>query len=508
MDRRLFSLQFSIASLFVPIFLAAQCPTKADLESGTGGTFSGNCVLNVGTSVTMAGDIIWQSGTLDIQGNGANVSIGNGANLDIVAGSIITTNAVSGRVDILGGGQVVVEQGASLTTKLGIRVIGNILIEGTVASTNSMIDVDLGGVVTITSTGVLTTGGAGDNDIAGQLISSGTITTNGDINVTGNNTDPNEGRVLILAGTLTIGMNLPDGEDSDLIVSNNGYFYIQSGASVTVEDDVQNMQGTPTPPIAQPGSFLIEGTINIGDNLRIYNSEPVDSFFAGGANGVVNIAAGGNFQDQECPYPQGNGTFDYCACNGLNGPLHCAAASPVVLTEFTAVQQQNAIRLDWATSSEIENHFFTIERLQHDDSFIEIARVNGHGTTQLEHHYSVVDPRPVSGKNYYRLKQTDFGGPVTYFAIVKADFTPRELSISVFPNPAQHRCTIAFSNLAPFERRSSLIRNAQGVTVAVLEGEGDEVGSLSLEVSLDSYAEGIYLITSEKLLLKLIVSGR
>ncbi len=110
---------------------------------------------------------------------------------------------------------------------------------------------------------------------------------------------------------------------------------------------------------------------------------------------------------------------------------------PVGLMNFHAKPDHSVVDLDWSTSSESNNSYFTIERSRDGMGFDSLQRVdskaiNGNSSTQLD--YTSVDPNPYPGTSYYRLRQTDLDGKSAYSGIVSVNFD-RAQSISVYPNP-------------------------------------------------------------------------
>lgn len=110
---------------------------------------------------------------------------------------------------------------------------------------------------------------------------------------------------------------------------------------------------------------------------------------------------------------------------------------PITLVNFDAVPYENMVNLFWSTASEENNDYFTIERSVDLDSFEEVSRVSGAGTSKHLLNYSTIDPQPYRGISYYRLKQTDFDGKYTYSKAVAVKFDEqKKLSFNVFPNPS------------------------------------------------------------------------
>lgn len=109
-------------------------------------------------------------------------------------------------------------------------------------------------------------------------------------------------------------------------------------------------------------------------------------------------------------------SFSTFTINGSSAPN---TALPVEFLFFTAsLNNQNEVVLNWATASELNNDFFTVERSVDGLTWEVVEIVNGNGTTPLRNDYSANDPRPYSGLSYYRLKQTDFDGAFEFADIV------------------------------------------------------------------------------------------
>src|SRR5262249_48817219 len=84
-----------------------------------------------------------------------------------------------------------------------------------------------------------------------------------------------------------------------------------------------------------------------------------------------------------------------------NNPL------PVQLLNFTAKLDGSEVLLDWNTASEINSNYFVVDKTKDTNKFVEVARVQGAGTTNLASTYSSIDKAPYSGISYYRLRQAD-----------------------------------------------------------------------------------------------------
>jgi hypothetical protein len=98
----------------------------------------------------------------------------------------------------------------------------------------------------------------------------------------------------------------------------------------------------------------------------------------------------------------------------VNGSSPANTALPIELLYFNATPNQKVVDLTWATASELNNDFFTVELSIDGLTWETVLTVAGAGTTNQRTDYNNVDTRPLAGLSYYRLKQTDFDGQFTY----------------------------------------------------------------------------------------------
>ena len=123
---------------------------------------------------------------------------------------------------------------------------------------------------------------------------------------------------------------------------------------------------------------------------------------------------------------------------------------PIELIYFDAKYKNEVVDIAWSTGSEINNDYFTVERSPDGINFEMILTKPGAGNSTSKLYYSDVDPNPLIGYSYYRLKQTDYDGKFAYSEIkrVKSDSKGDGESAlhitSVTPNPFNESFTILF----------------------------------------------------------------
>ncbi|MFO7868794.1 MAG: hypothetical protein R6U95_05795 [Bacteroidales bacterium] len=103
---------------------------------------------------------------------------------------------------------------------------------------------------------------------------------------------------------------------------------------------------------------------------------------------------------------------------------------PIILTYFDAETINNEVHLNWETSHETNNDFFSIERSGDGVHFSTLSHISGAGNSTITNSYSYIDTSPLSGISYYRLKQTDYNNKTTYSTISEVQ-TYSQLHVSL-----------------------------------------------------------------------------
>ncbi|MCG7858049.1 T9SS type A sorting domain-containing protein [Flavihumibacter sediminis] len=111
------------------------------------------------------------------------------------------------------------------------------------------------------------------------------------------------------------------------------------------------------------------------------------------------------------------------------------SALPLFLGSFTARQSGDKVIANWDTEREENIDHFLLERSVDNRSYETVANIpskgNGNGNK-----YVAIDPQPLSGKSYYRLKWIEKDGQVGYSAFVPINFNqPNTQFLKVYPNP-------------------------------------------------------------------------
>ena len=103
------------------------------------------------------------------------------------------------------------------------------------------------------------------------------------------------------------------------------------------------------------------------------------------------------------------------------------------LTAFTAVADGERVKIEWATSSELNNTLFTVQKSLDNKTWSTLTTMAGAGTTNTAQNYEVFDSHPFDGVNYYRLEYLYDSRDTT--SVVRSVNMLQTLAISVYPNP-------------------------------------------------------------------------
>ncbi|HRI46683.1 MAG TPA: choice-of-anchor D domain-containing protein [Ignavibacteriaceae bacterium] len=175
-------------------------------------------------------------------------------------------------------------------------------------------------------------------------------------------------------------------------------------------------------------------------------------------------------------------------------------ALPVELASFNAVPVNGAVKLNWQTSTEINNHGFDVERAifsnsSDDLTWETLAFVKGNGNSNSVKEYSYTDNNiSASGKYAYRLKQLDTDGAYKYSPIVETDITV-VLDYALeqnYPNPFNPSTTINYS-IPNAEYVTIKVFNTLGEEVATLFNGNMEAGKHSLSFDASKLSSGMYI---------------
>lgn len=150
------------------------------------------------------------------------------------------------------------------------------------------------------------------------------------------------------------------------------------------------------------------------------------------------------------------------ACGNNYG---CLATLPVTGLELTGVRINNEeVKLNWKTYTEINNKGFDVERKYGTDGqFTFVAFVQGSINSQTTKLYQLMDNNSYQATSYYRIKQVDIDGRVSYSNTVAVKGYDNKIGITAYPNPATaDNINFAITGLKPGTAIALVIYDAAG----------------------------------------------
>lgn len=180
---------------------------------------------------------------------------------------------------------------------------------------------------------------------------------------------------------------------------------------------------------------------------------------------------------------------------------------PVELIDFEAQKIGNSSFLTWATASEVNNDFFSVERSTDGIQFSIIGRVDGNGNDLNQNNYEFEDRDPRPGINYYRLSQTDFNGTHEKLGIKAVNFESGSNEYSIFPNPIVGN---SFSIIVNTHKEEDIKIQIFDMNGRLMMKEKAEIskGENQIMIGSNSLLSGMYLLevqsTSKRFVQKII----
>ena len=162
---------------------------------------------------------------------------------------------------------------------------------------------------------------------------------------------------------------------------------------------------------------------------------------------------------------------------------------PVELLQFDAKLSKNerTVDLNWTTQSEKDLDYFIVQKLNTENEWIDLSKVDATGNSTIEQDYATVDPTPVIGMNFYRLQQVDKNGSYVYSPVRSVSLKPGS-ELLVFPNPANESVTLSYNGIA---EQKFTVYNEIG---SVVELNPTILSDDNITFSTAQLANGIYFI--------------
>jgi hypothetical protein len=215
---------------------------------------------------------------------------------------------------------------------------------------------------------------------------------------------------------------------------------------------------------------------------------------------TFTIPAGGNFIPNTIRVRINDGTVGGCGNDFAIDDMklsYCGSGGPMPVTfmNFTAQTKGSGVSLNWSTAQEINNSYFEVQRSADGNTNWEaIANVTGAGNSQTVKNYNAFDQSPLSGINYYRIKQVDYDGNYKFSKTVNVKTGLNKTGVSVLANPFFNELAVNF-NSATSQMVSARLIDITGRQVAVEKWSVSAGNSRKNFSSISGLQQGMYILS-------------
>ncbi len=448
---------------------ASQAPFTIDTKGSTFNMSGGKIIIhnagtgNLGYTNLNASTYSFTAGTLQMGDGTTSASQNMSISTDQAVANLVinSTNAPAARLlnALTVSGNVDINSSATLNcNNLNLTVGGNITNDGTfTAGTNTVTFSGAGAQQISGSTATLTLNNMHMNS-AGDLTvaTTGGVVVNGTLSFTSGKVILNSSDLVIASGNAITGFNSTRYVVTNGTAASGGALRISNltasrdfpiGATTTSYSPILSMVNNGT--ADQYSARVFSSVLTNGTSGAVMTANVVDRTWiinesvAGGSNFDMLIQWSASDEDATFDrtnsgvrfYDSGTGAWDipaswgaatanpapdYYAARGGSTKVgafstHSNTTSlPVEMIDFhVQLNVVNQTDITWATASEINNNVFTVEHSTDNVTYTTLTTVKGAGNSNQVIQYAANDPNPAPGKNYYRIRQTDYNGQQT-----------------------------------------------------------------------------------------------
>jgi hypothetical protein len=149
---------------------------------------------------------------------------------------------------------------------------------------------------------------------------------------------------------------------------------------------------------------------------------------------AINVQAGDMYYLMVNKWSSGGSGFDLLWSFTEGAAMDCSVL-PIELLEMNANCNNNDVVVKWKTLSEINNDYFVLLKSYNYINYIPIETVDGAGNSNEIKEYFVKYHEDYNGTVYYKLKQVDFDGEITYSELFVTSCVVNNTPYVIIPNP-------------------------------------------------------------------------
>lgn len=432
---------------------------NAGTITGTG-TFTNLSELNLAIDLSFPASLIFSTNTSHTVAGPGDLTINydfsidghyNGPGALIIHGNTTWNSGVVARPFTNETGRTL-----TMTTASGKLIAAPLINNGHI----DWLDGDIGfyaNATTLTNNGAITISG---NNAMENSTSFGTFINNGTVTKTSTGTTTfyltgfsnNTGAIFKGLGTVSLGAvtYVNDGSFapglSPGLLTLNGLQPFSANSTLQIEMQDGTAAGTGYDQLIRNSNLTLAGTLTVTETGTVPN----------GIYTIIDLTTGtisGSFATTNLP-------IGYSIQVNTNNVqlIKDLVATPVTWISFTGNAAGNTIVLHWVTEHEMNNRYFDVERSGDGLDYTAIGRV----PASPENKYDYIDQQPLTGNNFYRLKQVDADGRFEYSSIVQVKKKETTALASVYPNPVKDVLQIHFNStkqhqVAIYDARGKLL---------------------------------------------------
>jgi hypothetical protein len=122
---------------------------------------------------------------------------------------------------------------------------------------------------------------------------------------------------------------------------------------------------------------------------------------------------------------------------------------PVTLLSLKAFQKNTGVEVNWTTGNDDQIERYEVEKSNDLQQFTKVGTVMPQASGNTSNSYTLFDPYPKEGNNYYRIKKLHKDGTITYSGVVNVKIGSKKNGFELYPNPISgNNITLHLNNVS------------------------------------------------------------
>lgn len=312
---------------------------------------------------------------------------------------------------------------------------------------------------------------------------------------------------LVNRGSLTINGNLQLrnlfnvvwNDNATAVFTVNGSINLNSASSYILNKGILKATSLIIQSNADENSICMRDNAIMSLGSIINNANDAFSYSGTGSPGCISIAGAYTLNQ---PFTSSS-ALSVCKTTGAAGSIEnwgaatvtsgcsgCSSVLPILVSEFNAIKQNNAVKVSWNADNSTSRETFFIEKSTDGLYFSTIGVMSAQ---QGKTAYTFYDASVNNPEQYYRIRIAgqDIHTSYSSIALVKNNTNGR---LNVYPNPVMNSNTVSISYVAATAENIQLsLTNAEGKMIIQKKGYVN-TGNNIIGLELNNVPAGIYFM--------------